>query len=92
MLCPHLGAGSAAETALAIPVCPRGAVDPAAPELECHLWGWQGAGHSGAAAEHTVLVKGSSLRGKFLGKHCRAAALGDVKVSRELLLWKPRMV
>lgn len=56
MLCPHLGAGSVAEPALAIPVCPRGA-ELAAPGLECHLWGWQGAGHSGAAAEHTVLVK-----------------------------------
>lgn len=57
MPCPHLGAGSVAEPALASPICPRGAEEPAAPGLECHLWGWQGAGHSGAAAEHTVLVK-----------------------------------
>lgn len=57
VLRPHLGAGSAAAPALAIPVCPRGAEEAAAPELECHLWGWQGAGHSGAAAEHTGLVR-----------------------------------
>lgn len=50
MPCPHLGAGSVAGPAPAIPVCPRGAEEVAVPRLGCPLWGWQGAGHSGAAA------------------------------------------